>query len=438
MIWIILVVTILLRLIAINQSLWLDEAISANVVKLPINQIVSNFSVSDFHPPLYYWWLDLWVKIFGNTVVIMRLSSVLFSVIIVWGIYKIGKELENKNLGLWAAWFVAINPLLIYYGQELRMYMMSTMWLVGAVYYWIKIIKNNKKLPIDWLLFNIFCFLAFVTFYGSVFLIGAMILYFLVSKEWKNFGKGLIGIGMAILVISPLLLNQLKMSTEALNEVVNWSLVLGKVNLKNLLLIPLKFSIGRVSWYPKNLYYLTAGLWTVFVWLIALKNSKKEFKLVWLIIIPLFLGIIFSLKSPMIQYFRFLYLVPILTLLLAKGKNKLIKILLSVGFLGFSLLYLLNPTMHREDWKSLVNQLVSSSINRVYMIKSFAAPIEFYDQKIEISDLRSKILGENVWVVPYGEIIHGVDHKEILSKEGYKLEKQINFREIALEEWQKI
>ncbi len=437
MIWTILLFTIILRLVGADQSMWLDEAISANVAKLPIDQIVSNFSVGDFHPPVYYWFLNLWVKFFGSTVVAMRLSSVFFSIITVLGVYKIGGKLKDKKVALWAAWFVAINPLLIYYGQELRMYAMATMWLVWAVYYWIKIIKDKKKSVKSWVLFNSFCLLAFVTFYASAFLIGAMILYFLVKKEWKNFVKSILGIGIAIIIISPLLLGQLKMSAEALKLVTNWSLVLGKVNLKNLLLIPLKFSVGRISWYPKNAYYIVAGLWTFFVWLVVLRNFKKEKELVWLMVIPLVLGIVFSFKSPMVQYFRFLYLVPILGILLAKERMNLIKILLSVGFLGFSLFYSLNPVMHREDWRSLANQLVSSSVHQIYMVKSFEDPIKFYNPDINILDIRDKISENNVWVVPYGEVIHGVNHNKILEDEGYRLEKQINFRENILEEWQK-
>jgi uncharacterized membrane protein len=440
MIWIILVATVILRLIGINQSMWLDEAVSANVAKLPISQIVSNFSVGDFHPPLYYWFLSFWVKIFGGMVPMMRLSSVLFSVMIVFGVYKIGEKLKNKKVALWAAWFVAINPLMIYYGQELRMYMMTAMWLIWAIYYWIKIVKDPstslRMTRKNWILFNIFTFLAFITFYASAFLIGAMILYFLVKKEWKNFIKSIWGIGMAIVVIFPLLTGQLKMSTEALKLVINWSLVLGKVNLKNLLLIPIKFTIGRISWYPKIFYYLVSGLWTVFVWLIALKNSKKERILPWLMIVPLLLGIIFSFKSPMIQYFRFLYLVPVLALFLANEKSKKIKGFLSVGFLVFSLFYVLNPAMHREDWKGVTESLKNET--EVYMVKSFEDPVKFYNPKIKILDIRSQILDKNIWVIPYGEVIHGVNHEEILSRLGYKLEKQINFREMVLEKWQKI
>ena len=74
----ILILALGLRLIGIGQSFWLDEAISANVAKLPIGEIVKNFSVGDFHPPIFYWFLDLWTKTFGSNVAILRFSSVYF------------------------------------------------------------------------------------------------------------------------------------------------------------------------------------------------------------------------------------------------------------------------------------------------------------------------------------------------------------------------
>jgi hypothetical protein len=51
----ILVVALGLRLVAINQSLWLDEAIGANIVKdYSYHAILTDFLHSDNHPPLYY------------------------------------------------------------------------------------------------------------------------------------------------------------------------------------------------------------------------------------------------------------------------------------------------------------------------------------------------------------------------------------------------
>ncbi|MDD4785520.1 MAG: glycosyltransferase family 39 protein, partial [Candidatus Shapirobacteria bacterium] len=378
-----------LRLIAINQSLWLDEAISANVAKMPIGEIVKNFSIHDFHPPVYYWFLNIWNNIFGSEVVSLRVSSILFSLITVYFVYLIGKKIKNKKIGILAAFFLTINPLFVFYSQELRMYSMATMWLTIGFYFFIKI-KNKKYQTKDLVIFNLMMALAFGTFYGSIFLIASFAIYFLIKKEWKLFWLTSIGIGIAIIILSPLLLTQIKNSQIMLTEVKNWMLVLGKVNFKNLLLIPLKFSIGKISFYPKIWYYLVGGGWSLIILTLLFLKKKKESN--WLklfLILPIVLGILFSIKSPLLQYFRFLYLLPIMALVLAINiDKKWQKVLVGGGFLVFSLVYLLNPNYYREDWKGLTKSLSECQISndkcQIYMISSFSDPIKFYNQNIEI------------------------------------------------------
>lgn len=435
MIFILLLLSLLIRLVGIDQSLWLDEAISANVSKLPIDQIINNFSVYDFHPPLYYLFLNIWERIVGNNVIMMRLSSVIFSLTTIWLVFLIGKELKNKKYGFWAALLVSINPLFIYYSQELRMYSMAVMWLTGAVYFWVKIIssKNNWR---NILGFNIMTFLAFLTYYGSIFFIGAMIIYLVFDKKIKLTFVINVGVLLAICLVSPLLMTQLRNSGEMLNQVANWSLVLGKINLKNLALIPLKFSVGRISWYPKNVYYLISGVWTLIVFGTASRKSLLDKKLACLFVVPIILGVLFSIKSPLLQYFRFLYLIPILSLLLAKVDNQKNKILLSAGFIIFSLLYLLNPNMYREDWKSLVKNL--ENYQKIYIIGSFADPIKFYNPTIQIDDIKTSNPTENdIVLIPYGESIHGLDTNKKMNELGYIQTETKNYREIELEYWQR-
>lgn len=436
MIWIILLFSLGLRLISIDQSLWLDEAISANVAKLSIEKIIPTFSVGDFHPPLFYLVLNLWVKIFGSGVVQMRLSSGLFSLITIWLVYKIGRLIRDKKTGLWAAVLTGVNPLLVYYSQELRMYTMATMLLTAAVYFWIKIIKNKETKKSWWIGFNLMIFLAFLTFYGSVFLSAVLILSLIWQRKLRGFLGSVWGLLLAIAAVSPLLLLQLKMSGQMLNEVTNWSLVLGKVNLKNLILIPLKFAVGRVSWYPKNYYYLIGGCWSLIVFVLAVKQMIKNKKLLWLFISPIILGILFSFKSPLMQYFRFIYLVPILALALAEIKNKWIKLGLVLGFLGFSGFYLFNQNMHREDWKSVAASLGNGT--RVYMVESFSDPIKFYNSTVFVKDIKTVLPAEEkIVLIPYGEAIHGIDSSRKMEELGYKMIKENNFREITTEEWQK-
>lgn len=139
MIWLILTVALGLRLIGLDQSLWLDEAISANVSAMPIKEIVTNFSVNDFHPPLYYWFLNIWQGLGGREVIFLRFSSIIFSLVTIYFVYLIGKKIKNKQTGIEAAILVAVNPLFVYFSQELRMYAMATMWLTIALFFLTKI-----------------------------------------------------------------------------------------------------------------------------------------------------------------------------------------------------------------------------------------------------------------------------------------------------------
>ena len=404
-IWKILLVCFLLRLISLNQSLWLDEAISANVVKnYSYSEIVTKFSPGDFHPPLFYLMLKSWTSVFGYSEISLRMPSVIFSLVTVYLIYLLG--------GVEAAWLVGLNPLLVYYSQEARMYSMVTMLLTLGVYFW-----KNKK----WGWFNVMAFLSFMTFYGSVFLLAAMALYLLVNKRFKELIISNIGVIAAILMLSPLLRLQLQTSKEMLGVVANWDLVLGKANLKNLLMIPIKFTSGRISFYPKIVYYLVAGIW---VMVVGSKLFRKNF---WsyLLISTLIIGTVFSIFTPMLQYFRFLYLIPVMGLVIKKSR------VVATGFLIFSLVYLLTPQMWREDWKSLSSDLG----NRVYMIESFKDPVIYYKNQVTVDDIRGKIEGEMITVIPYGEVIHGIDHQQILGKAGYQKIEEKSYRGVTLERW---
>lgn len=394
-----------LRLISLNQSLWLDEAISANVVKnYSYEEIVSKFSPSDFHPPLYYLTLKTWTSVFGYSEISLRMPSVIFSLVTVYIIYL----LAGNN----AAWLAGLNPLLIYYSQEARMYSMVTMLLTLAVYCFVK-----KK----YWWFNILAFLSFMTFYGSVFLLMALAFYLLIKKKYKELIISNIGILLAVVILLPLLREQVQNSREMLFTVKNWSLVLGKANIKNLLLIPMKFSSGRISFYPKILYYFIAGGWAIFVFSKMIKKNFYSF-VFW---ISLLIGTVFSIFTPMMQYFRFLYLVPIMAIIIKKNK------IIAGGFLVFSLIYLLNPNMWRENWKTLAKNLNGP----VYMINSFGDPIKYYNPNIKIDDIRNKITEKSITVIPYGEETHGIDHNKILNAAGYRKISETDYREVTTETW---
>lgn len=397
-------------LFGLNQSLWLDEAIGANVVKnLSVLDIITKFSPVDFHPPLYYIVLKLWTSFFGFSEISLRLPSVIFALITAYFIYKISKN-------YWAVFLFLFNPLIVYYSQEARMYLMVTSFLLIAYYALV-----NRRL---WL-FNIFTFLSFFTFYGSIFFILPLYLYLYFKKQFN--WRYLIGFFLALVLLLPILRSQIVLSQQAKLLLPNWFSILGPVNLKNLLLIPIKFTSGRISFYPKIIYYLVSGLWAV--WVFAIFRRRPIY--LYFFITPLLLGVVFSIFTPMLQYFRFIYLIPILCLALAESRFRLIALL---GFTIFSAVYIFNPQFHREDWQSLSASLPADST--IYMIPSFSDPIKYYRPDIKIEKIENcKLEIVNCLVVSYGESIHGFDHVSHLTRLGYTKSTIQNFRQLTLETW---
>lgn len=453
--FLIFIFALLIRLISLNQSLWLDEATVANVVKhFSYLDIVAKFSIHDFHPPLYYWTLKLWTSIFGYSEVALRFPSVIFSLTTGWVVYLIGKKLKNAQVGLWSALLFLFNPLIVYYSQEARMYMMATFLLSVVLYFFIRSDQNffgrelsrqrrdqtssplnNFDRSLIWS--NIFLALVFFTFYGSIFFILPLLFYLLYKKRYREFFASCFVFCASLLFVSPLLLKQLVNARESLSNVTNWTNVLGRANLKNLLLIPIKFSIGRISFLPKALYWGISAVWGFWVFWNVMRGGVKNRLLLYCFIVTLLIGLFASFFTPLLQYFRFLYLIPIMCLLLSLGLiTKWQKIILAAGFIIFSLVYLLIPQFHREDWKNLAKNISSK---KVYMITSSSDPLQYYGQNIQIVDLRGvdKTKENKLIVIPYTSEIYGFNYATILNRKGFVMKSRNDFRVVFFEIWQK-
>ena len=116
--------------------------------------------------------------------------------------------------------------------------------------------------------------------------------------------------------------------------------------------------------------------------------------------------------------------------------------ILANGFLIFSLIYLLNPAFHREDWKNLVKNLPKDK--PVYMIKASSDPVKYYQNDLKVKELTllrpmsyggQGKLEKEIIVIPYTADIYGLDYKKSLTKSGYQQKEVKNFRELSFEIW---
>ncbi len=116
-----------------GQSFWADEGNSVALAPKSTTEILGA-AAADIHPPAYYLLLKAWGGLFGLDEKGARSLSAVLGVFVVWGVYLTGSALRNKRTGLMAALLAAVNPFLIYYSQEARMYQLLALTAVFTAY----------------------------------------------------------------------------------------------------------------------------------------------------------------------------------------------------------------------------------------------------------------------------------------------------------------
>lgn len=388
----IVVLGLFLRIVAINQSLWMDEAIGALVVKnQSLGQMFTSFLLADNHPPLYYVTLKLWTGVFGYSEIALRSLSVLFGLLLIVYVYKLALSIKNsRQFAAISALFVATSPFLIYYSQEARMYMMAAFFAVAAIYYFLLLIDKDER--DHWILFSIYYTGLILTDYVPVFLYPLFFVYPLLKKKkltwWIHFFLANIPLLIIGALWLPVFIAQTTNYHTVLTTLPAWSSLAGGANFKQVALIWIKFIMGRISFYQKQAYYSLVLVFSLPFFTAFYKSVKKykENLFLWFyLVIPLALGFVVSLFFPAFTYFRFLYVVPAFFLLVAsgiftfdkKGKNVLIFLVLVVNLVCWTI-YVTDKNQQREEWRQAVSYLTQNVKKGDVVILDYPEPFSPY------------------------------------------------------------
>lgn len=440
MIILILILGLILRLITINQSLWLDESINVLAAKdLGFWHFVTGYPIGDFHPPLYFALLWVWSHLFGFSEIAVRLPSVILGLITIYITFLIGKDFFSKKVGLVAALLLALGPLHVYYSQEARMYSLACFSVTLSSYLFLKFLQKGNLLNGFW--YGISLILVLYSDYIAYFIIPVHLAYILfferkrIKKLWLPFLISAVSFSPWALLIFP---QQLENGRLTAVNVPGWAKVVGGSNFKSLVLVFIKTIIGRITLVNKQLYaILGMGLLAIY-WGIILLNLKKineeeeeekhtKFLFLWLLI-PILGAFLFSFFIPVLSYFRLLFILPGFYLLVARGLDLLSKrvsnLLLALLIFTASIclfFYYTNPNFQREDWKGIAGYLNSLNPQTSLIIfedNGLPAPFKYYDQKKveaigglnhfpasssnDLIDLKIKLSGkEKIYLVDY-------------------------------------
>jgi mannosyltransferase len=143
LLWILLLAALLRFYGLADESLWLDEAISANRIENTYPELLTDFD-SHRQGPLYTLVTKAWCDEFGNDEFNLRFTAAVFGVLSVVFVYLLGKELYGRTEGLVAALFMAVNPFAIHYSQDARPYSLFLLCSTASIYFLIRLLQGSK------------------------------------------------------------------------------------------------------------------------------------------------------------------------------------------------------------------------------------------------------------------------------------------------------
>jgi len=118
---------------ASRSPMWLDEALTVNIARLPIGSIPEALR-HDGHPPLFYVLLHGWMQVFGQSDAAVRALPGLFGVLALPLAFVIGRRRGGMVLAWLTTAIVALSPFAVRYSDEARMYsLVMLLVLVGMV-----------------------------------------------------------------------------------------------------------------------------------------------------------------------------------------------------------------------------------------------------------------------------------------------------------------
>ncbi len=449
MIVLVLILALILRIIALNQSLWLDEAIQVWASSaFSLKELLSNYLPGDFNPPFYHLLLHFWIRLFGTSEIAVRMLSVIFSLGAIYLLWKIGLKItKQEKTALMASLLLATSPLHLYYSQEARMYMLASLAVLLAVFRFLLFLekqtwKNN-------LLFALSLLLMVYSHFLTAFLIPIFFFFLLKKKPISKIAVPFLILILGYLPYLPLFFKQLATGIEIKTIFPVWGKTVGAFTFKAAALLPIKFIIGRVSIANKIAYGLSS-LFLVFVyWGLAFWGSLKKKIVFSLLFLPPFLAFLLSFFLPVFSYFRFLFLLPFfyLAIALAKPRKWLFLGLILIN-LFFSCLYLFRPQFHRENWRQVANWIYQENKSQapVMILGQVFQPFKYYDQgksQLVLAETRDEEQLANlkeIFLISYGLPIFDPEDtiRGSLRKQGFELRKGDSFNQVGIENWLKI
>lgn len=173
--WILLVPVIVFFAFSWQKSFTGDEGLTVYLASGSYNHLLTNVG-SDFHVPGYYTALWLVSHIFGNSILVLRLFSLLIVLTLI--------TVASKHLPFPAALFVALSPFSLHLAVEIRMYSMLALLGLLLILSYRKYVRLQSRISLFFLI-AVLSACTWVHYFGWIGT-AAVVSVLLLKKRWKQ------------------------------------------------------------------------------------------------------------------------------------------------------------------------------------------------------------------------------------------------------------
>jgi mannosyltransferase len=365
------------------HSLWLDEAVSIHLASFPLSEIFQQgMSLQEPNPPLYHLALALWMKAFGSGEAPVRVLSAFLGTLYLPAIYLLGKRLFSSRLAFMAALLAVLNPFLIWYSQEARMYALVATLSLWSLYCFLRLLETPR--PSWWVAYLLLTVASLYTHLYAAFLLpGELVFLFLyLSRHRKVWWQGGLAWGLSLLCFSPWLWRawQLSGTTPSWRPSLTLSAMLQECLEA--------FTVRRVPLSGRELgivlavsgIFVLVGLVLPYVpqrvsgsWRWKGLDMRPSVFLILSLLIPFLLAYLLSFRQQIFTVYYLIIIVAPFLLALAAGLDKtvsvskiagLICLLLVIAFFLYGLCFNWSLDYRKEEWRAAARYVAGHADSR--------------------------------------------------------------------------
>lgn len=149
------------------------------------------------YPPLSPLLFTVSGMILGVSELSLRIVTVIFSLLMLFFIYKIGERLYSKETGILAAFLTMVTPMFIYFGKAPDHEPILAPLCTAVFYFYLTANDKNKRTTIP---FYVFLALALLESWASFFLVFFLLLHSIIYK-WVKTKVIIVMVGMCISIV---------------------------------------------------------------------------------------------------------------------------------------------------------------------------------------------------------------------------------------------